>query len=142
MKDYLLDVYFKLKNVYWAYIQGTFPDDWKLVRVTPVYKNNGDVNIMSNYRPISVIGHIAKMVEQLVRSQLVSYLEEHAFISPDQSAYLKGHSTQTSFHRVIDDWLENMNENQTTGVCLLDISKCFDTISHHILFQKIKHVWH
>ena len=82
MKDYLLDVYFKfkLKNVYWAYIQGTFPDDWKLVRVTPVYKNNGDVNIMSNYRPISVIGHIAKMVEQLVRSQLVSYLEEHAFI--------------------------------------------------------------
>ena len=43
---------------------------------------------MSNYRPISVIGHIAKMVEQLVRSQLVSYLQEHAFISPDQSAYL------------------------------------------------------
>ena len=116
---------------------GTFPDDWKLARVTPVYKNNGDVNIMSNYRPISVIGHIAKMVEQLVRSQLVSYLEEHAFISPDQSAYLKGHSTQTSLHRVIDDWLENINDNQTTGVCLLDISKCFDTISHHILLQKL-----
>ena len=52
----------------------TFPDDWKLARVTPVYKNDGDVNIMSNYRPISVIGHIAKMVEQLVRSQLVSYV--------------------------------------------------------------------
>ena len=115
---------------------GTFPDDWKLARVTPVYKDNGDVN-MSNYRRISVIGHIAKMVEQLVRSQLVSYLEEHAFISPDQSAYLKGHSTQTSLHRVIDDWLENINDNQTTGVCLLDISKCFDTISHHILLQKL-----
>ena len=39
---------------------GTFPDDWKLAMVTPVYKNNGDVNTMSNYRPISVIGHIAK----------------------------------------------------------------------------------
>ena len=61
------------------------------------------------------------MVEQLVRSQLVSYLEEHVFISPDQSAYLKGHSMQTSLHRVIDDWLENINDNQTTGVCLLDI---------------------
>ena len=116
---------------------GTFPDDWKNARVTPVYKNNGDINIMSNYRPISVIGHIAKMVEQLVRSQLVSYLEEHAFISTDQSAYLKGHSTQTSLHRVIDDWLENINNNQTTGVCLLDISKCFDTISHRILLQKL-----
>ena len=117
---------------------GIFPDDWKIARVTPVYKNNGDINIMSNYRPISVIGHIAKLVEQLLRSQLVSYLEEHAFISTDQSAYLKGHSTQTSLYRVIDDWLENINDNQTTGVCLLDISKCFDTISHRILLQKIR----
>ena len=116
---------------------GVFPEDWKLARVTPVFKNNGDVDAMSNYRPISVIGHIAKMVEQLVRSQLVNYLEEHSFITPDQSAYLKGHSTQTSLHRVIDDWLENINENQITGVCLLDISKCFDTISHSILLQKL-----
>ena len=114
---------------------GVFPEDWKLARVTPVFKNNGDVDAMSKYRPISVIGHIAKMVEQLVRSQLVNYLEEHSFITPDQSAYLKGHSTQTSLHRVIDDWLENINENQITAVCLLDISKCFDTISHSILLK-------
>ena len=117
---------------------GTFPDDWKLARVPPVYKNNGDVNIMSNYSPISVIGHIAKMVGQLVHSQLVAYLEEHAFISTDQSAYLKGHSTQTSLHHVIDDWLENINDNQTTVVCLFDISKYFDTISHHILLIKLR----
>ena len=90
-----------------------------------------------NYRPISVIGYITKMVEQLVRLQLVNYLEEHSFITPDQSAYMKGHSTQTSLNRVIDDWLENINENQITGVCLLDISKCFDTISHSILLQKL-----
>ena len=37
--------------------------------------------------------------------------------TPDQSAYLKGHSTQTSLHRVIDDWLDNINEDQITGVC-------------------------
>ena len=114
-----------------------FLDEWKLARVTPVFKNNGDVDVMSNYRPVSVIGHIAKMVEQLVRSQLVRYLEEHSFITPDQSAYLKGHSTQTSLHRVIDDWLDNINEDQITGVCLLDISKCFDTINHSILLQKL-----
>ena len=103
----------------------------------PVYKNNGDVNIMSNYRPISVIGHIAKMVEPLVRFQFVSYLEENAFISPDQSANLKRYSTQTSLHRAIDNWLEHINDNQTTGVGLSDISECFDTISHHILLQKL-----
>ena len=74
------------------------------------------------------------MVEQPVRSQLVSYLETHVFISTDQSAYPKGHSTQTSLHRVIDDWLENINDNQTTGVCLLDTSKCSDTISHRAYY--------
>ena len=75
------------------------------------------------------------MVEQLVRSQLMSYLDEHAFISTVRSAYLKGHSTQTTLHRVVDEWLENINDNQTIGVCLLNIFKCFDTISHHILLQ-------
>ena len=84
-----------------------------------------------------VIGHIAKMVEQLVQSQLIRYLEEHSFITPDQSAYLKGHSTQTSLHRVIDDWLDNINEDKIIGMCLLDISKCFETINHSILLQKL-----
>ena len=107
-----------------------------MARMTPVFKNNGAVDVMSNYRPISVIDHIAKMVEQLVRSQLVKYLEEHSSITPDQSAYLKGYSTQTGLHRVIDDWLDNINEDQITGVCLLDISKCFDTINYYILQQK------
>ena len=116
---------------------GRFFDDWKVARVTPVYKNCGDVHVMSNYRPISVIGHIAKIVEQLIRSQLVAYLDEHYFITPDQFAYLKGHSTQTSLHRVIDDWLENVNESQITGICMLDIAKCFDTIDHDLLLKKL-----
>ena len=95
------------------------------------------MDVLSNYRPNSVIGHIAKMVEQLVLSQLVRYLEEHTFITPDQSASPKSHSTQTSLHRVIDDRLDNINEDQITGVCLLDISKCLDTINHSILLQKL-----
>ena len=98
---------------------GLFPEDWKLARVTSVLKNSGNVDVMSNYRPVSVIGHIAKMVEQLVRSQLANYLDEHSFITPDQSAYPKGHSTQTSWHRVIGDWIENIYENQITGVFFL-----------------------
>ena len=95
------------------------------------------MHVMSNYRPISVIGHIAKIVEQLIRTQLVDYLDEHSFITPDQFAYLKGHSTQTCLHRVIDDWLENVNEGQITGMCMLDIAKCFDTIDHDLLLKKL-----
>ena len=117
---------------------GVVHDDWKVARVTPVYKNDGDVENVNNYRPISVIGHVAKIMEKLVRIQLVNYLEIHHFISPDQSAYLKHHSTQSCLHRVIEDWLEGVNDNLITGACLLDISKCFDTINHELLLMKLR----
>ena len=66
------------------------------------------------------------------------FFEEHNFISMDQSAYLKRHFTQTSIHRVVDDWLENLNDRAITGACLLDISKCFDSINHTILLKKLE----
>ena len=115
---------------------GIVHDDWKKARVTPVYKNEGEINDENNFRPISVISHIAKMVESFVSDQIIKYLEDHAFISFDQSVYLKRHSTQTSLHRVIDDWLEQIHDNSLTGACLLDISKCFDSINHEILLKK------
>ena len=58
-------------------------------RVTPVYTNEGEINDEYNLRPISVISHIAKMIESFVSNQIMKYLEDHAFISIDQSAYFK-----------------------------------------------------
>ena len=66
------------------------------------------------------------------------FLGEHNFISMDQSAYLERHSTQTSLHRVIDDWLENVNDCAITGGCLLDILKCFDSTNHTIRLKKLE----
>ena len=117
---------------------GVFEQDWKNARVTPIYKDDGDINDENNYCPISVMGHIAKMIESLVSYQIIDFLEEHSFISMDQSAYLKRHSTQTSLHRVIDDWLENVNDGAITGARLLDISKCFDSINHTVLLKKLE----
>ena len=119
-------------------ISSVFEQDWKNARVTPIYKDDGDINDENNYRPISVTGHIAKMIESLVSYQIIDFLEEHSFISMDQSAYLKRHSTQTSLHRVIDDWLENVNDGAITGACLLDISKCFDSMNRTILLKKLE----
>ena len=112
---------------------GIVHDDWKKARVTPVYNNEGEIDYENHFRPTSVISHIAKTIESFVSNQIIKYLEGHAFVSIDQSAYLKRHSTQTSLHRVIDDWLEHINDNSLTGACLLDIAKCFDSINQEIL---------
>ena len=117
----------------------TVLQDWKLSRITPVYKGKGKYDEECNYRPLSVISHIAKIMEKLVQYQVVEFLLVHKLITTDQSAYIKYHNTQTSLHRVVDDFLWNMNDGDFTAVCALDISKCFDTIDHRILLKKLEY---
>ena len=52
---------------------GVFEQDWKNARVTPIYNDDGDINDENNYRPVSVIDHIAKMIESLVSYQIIDF---------------------------------------------------------------------
>ena len=115
------------------------PTDWKLARITPIYKGKGDTSEKCNYRPISALSYVAKLFEKQVHFQLLHYLELHSFITLYQSAYLKKHSTVTCLHRVIDDLCENIDDDLLCGVCFLDIEKCFDSINHDILRRKLAH---
>ena len=117
---------------------GTVIDDWKLSSVTPVFKGGNDRHEKSNYRPISVISHIAKILEKVVQRQIVQYLTDNELMCVDQSAYRKFHNTQTSLHRCNEDWVDNICDNLFTAVCFLDIRKCFDTIDHDILLDKLR----
>ena len=65
------------------------------------------------------------------------YLQSHSFITHFQSAFMKLHSTQTSLHNVIEYVLDNINENEINGICMFDLSKCFDTIDHKLLLKKL-----
>ena len=114
------------------------PDDWKFARVTPVYKGKGSKTDQSNYRPISVLSYISCILEKEVQCQIMEYFIKHNFISMDQFAFLKNHSTATCLHRVVDDWYEAINESEMIGVCFLDIQKCFDTIDHDLLLTKLE----
>ena len=57
-----------------------FEQDWKNARVTPTYKEDGDINGENNHHAISAIGHIAKMIESLVSYQIIDFLEEHNLV--------------------------------------------------------------
>ena len=102
-----------------------FPDDFKLGRVPPIYKKSGSIDDCGNYRPISVINHLSKVLEKLVQSHLINYINENLFITPSQSAFLCLHSTHTALHKVI------------TGFCFYNMKKYFDSINHKILLFKL-----
>ena len=68
----------------------------------------------------------------------MDYLEYYNFITPDQSAYLQFHSTHTVLHKVVDNWLEAMDEGLIIGVCFIEFSKCFNTIDPDILLFKLQ----
>ena len=118
-------------------ISGVVPQDWKIARVTPVYKRKGDKNDRSNYRPISVLGSISMIMEREVHSQILSYFIKHDLITIDQFAFLKNHSTTGCLHRIIDGWYEALNEGEFVMACFFDIKKCFDSINHAILLRKL-----
>ena len=116
---------------------GEIPNEWKKARASPVYKNKGSKQDPNNFRPISVIGHIPKLFEKLVDSQLREYLQSPSFITHSQSAFMKLHSTQTSLHNVIGYVLDNINENEINGIWMFDLAKCFDTIDHKLLLKQL-----
>ena len=107
-------------------VTGIFPDDWKLARVSPIYKS-GDKQQCGNYRPISVLSVAAKVFEKLVSDQLNDYLRRKSILTESQSGFTKGYSTASSLLTTTNSWLIYMDSGLIDGVLFLDL-KAFDTV--------------
>ena len=90
-----------------------------------------------DYRPVSNLRFIAKMLEKLVLSQVSSYLNCHNLYNTCQSAYHPGHSTETALLRVVNDLFISLNIGNISVVALLDFSSAFDSIDHTILVHRL-----
>ena len=99
---------------------GIFPDDWKLAKVTPIFKW-GDRSDMDNYCPISVISPIAKVFERIVYNQLSSYSSENNILSQHQSGFRSFHSTVTALLEATDNWAFNIDRGYVNAVVFLDL---------------------
>ena len=108
--------------------QGKFPESWKCSLVTPLIKKIGLEPIPKNYRPVSNLCYLSKLVEAAAMDQYVHHLEKKPQMPKFNAAYRKHQSTETILLRVYSDILNNMDKQHVSILVLLDCSAAFDTI--------------
>lgn len=114
--------------------EGIVPDIWKRAYITPIHKK-GPKNDIQNYRPISKLCLLAKILERLVFNQLYSNIK-CTFI-PQQHGFLKGRSTVSNLVTLNEYLTSNMENGFQIDVVYTDYSKAFDRIDHNILLSKL-----
>ena len=117
---------------------GIFPDELKIAKVIPLFKKD-DPTLLKNYRPISLLSTIAKVMEKIIFTQLSSYFNEHKLIFDNQYGFRPKHSTEYAALELVDRIITQMDKKETPINIFLDLSKAFDTIDHTILLAKLRY---
>lgn len=118
---------------------GTFPECYKKARVRPLLKKPSlDPEILSNYRPVSNIPFLSKVVEKVVSKRLSDHFDTNGLFDPMQSAYRAKHSTETALLKVHNDIVHAMDSNKAVLFVALDLSAAFDTLDHPILLKRLE----
>jgi hypothetical protein len=116
---------------------GIFPDALKIANVIPLHKG-GDKNDPNNFRPISILPTISKIIERHVANQLNTYLKETVILSEHQSGFRENHSCQNTLIILIDAWLSDLDDGYVVGTIFVDFKKEFDLVDQTILLHKLK----
>lgn len=120
-----------------SFSQGVFPERLKLSIVKPLFKK-GESSEMSNYRPITLVPVLSKIIEKMFHSKLSSFLNINKIICTNQFGFQKGMSTTLACFEIIKTVTESLNEKIPIAALLLDMTKAFDFVCHDTLLIKLE----
>lgn len=121
-----------------CFTSGTFPDVLKVTKVIPIFKK-GDINNMSNYRPISIIPIFAKIFEVILKARIVKYFEDNDLLNSSQYGFRSNRSTTHAVLTLIDELVSNLEKGNNSIITLCDLTKAFDCVPHSVLLDKFRY---
>ena len=122
-----------------SFSTGTFPKAFKVAKVIPIFKNKGKREDKSNYRPVSNLSTIGKVIEIAANIQITRFGELTGILGNHQHGFRRGRSTTSALVSSLIKWQHSKEKRKVTGCLLYDLSAAYDTISSEILVEKIKH---
>ena len=113
----------------------TFAKSWKFASIKPLLKKIGLELIKSNYRPVSNLRFLSKLVEKCALKRFNCHCETNNLMPDYQSAYRNKYSCKTALLKIVNDLLWNMENRMVTPLVAIDPSAAFDTVDHSILLD-------
>ena len=113
------------------------PDCTKAAKVIPLHKKGSKLDV-GNYRPVSILTSVSKILERAVYIQVEKHCKQHKIVYPLQSGFQQRYSTSTCLLHLHDTIRNEISNGNFVGLMMLDVQKAFDSVNHHMLCEKIR----
>lgn len=117
--------------------EGRVPEMWKIAKIVPIYKSKSK-DTFSNYRPISLLPSISKILEKVVHKQTYNFLMKNDIMNKNQYGFRRNHSTINAVTEFVIKTIDSLEKGDSVLSAFLDLSKAFDTIDHNIMLHKLE----